>query len=257
MNEPSLDSQEVLGLAPERLPRHIAIIMDGNGRWALNRGLLRIHGHERGAKAVRSVVTHGAKLGIEAMTLYSFSTENWKRPREEVDFLMDLYVRYIIAERETIMDNNIRFRHLGRREGLPDRVLQEMDKTVELSRANTGLSLCLAVNYGSRDEIVDAIRGIAQDVKDGKLSPSDVDEDLISSSLYTAGLPDPDLLIRTAGERRLSNFLLWQISYAELHLCETLWPDFGVEDLNTAIRDFAGRERRFGSVHNATSEPNS
>lgn len=255
MNEPPLDPQEVLGLARERLPSHIAIIMDGNGRWAKQRDLPRIRGHERGAQTVRGIVTHCARLGIEALTLYSFSTENWRRPREEVDFLMGLYVRYLIAERDTIMNNNVCFMHIGRRAGLPEAVLKEMDKTIELSSGNTGLKLCLALNYGSRDEIVDAVRLIAKQVKDGKLDPSDIDERLISSSLYTAALPDPDLLIRTASEHRVSNFLLWQISYAELYVCEKLWPDFGPEDLNTAIRDYAGRERRLGTVDPRVEEP--
>ena len=222
--------------------------MDGNGRWAKRQGLPRIHGHEAGAKTVRTIVTHCARLGIEALTLYSFSTENWKRPRDEVDFLMELYVRYLIAERETIMGNNVRFLHVGRRAGLPESVLAEMDRTVAMSRDNTGLKLCLALNYGSRDELVDAVRGIAEDVRKGRIKPGDINEALISNSLYTAGLPDPDLLIRTANERRLSNFLLWQISYAEIYICQTLWPDFSPEDLNAAIEDFAGRERRFGDI---------
>ncbi len=248
MNESPLDPQGVPGLRREQLPCHIAIIMDGNGRWANRRDLPRIRGHEQGAKTVRKIVTHCARLGIEVLTLYSFSTENWGRPKDEIDFLMDLYVRHLIAERDTIMDNNVRFRHLGRREGLPESVLAEMDKTVAMSRENTGLTLCLALNYGSRDELAEAMRGIARDVRSGKLDPRDIDVDLISRSLYTTGLPDPDLLIRTANERRVSNFLLWQISYAEIHVSEALWPDFSEEHLNEAIRDFAGRERRFGGV---------
>ncbi|MGB2985029.1 MAG: isoprenyl transferase [Phycisphaerae bacterium] len=255
MAEPPLDPQEVLDLTREQLPRHIAIIMDGNGRWAKQRGLPRIQGHERGAKTVRSIVTHSARLGIEAMTLYSFSTENWKRPKDEVDFLMELYARYLVAERDTIMDNNVRFVHLGRREGLPESVLTEMDKTVAMSRDNTGLTLCLALNYGARNELVDAVRSIARDVQDGKLNPGEIGEKLISDSLYTAGLPDPDLLIRTAGEHRVSNFLLWQISYAEIHVCDKLWPDFDVEALNTAIQDFVSRERRFGEVAAGVEDP--
>lgn len=248
MPEPPFDPQEVLGLTADRLPRHIAIIMDGNGRWARQQGLPRIMGHERGGRNVSTIVTHCARLGIDALTLYCFSTENWKRPSDEVGFLMQLYVQYLVAERGTIMDNNVRFVHLGHREGLPESVLTEMDKTVEMSRDNTGLTLCLAVNYGSRDELVDAVRDIAMRVRDGKLSPGDVDENLISNALYTAGLPDPDLLIRTANEQRVSNFLLWQISYAEIHVCEKPWPEFGIEELNYAIKDFAGRERRFGGV---------
>jgi undecaprenyl diphosphate synthase len=161
---------------------------------------------------------------------------------------MELYVRYLIAERETIMDNDVRFLHIGRRAGLPESVLTEMDRTVAMSCENTGLKLCLALNYGSRDEIVDAVRGIAERVRSGRLTPSAIDESEISNSLYTAGLPDPDLLIRTANERRVSNFLLWQISYAEIYVCKTLWPDFSPDDLNAAIKDFAVRERRFGDV---------
>jgi len=248
MPKPPLDPQSYLGLPREKLPRHIAIIMDGNGRWAKGRGLPRIRGHEQGAKSVRAIVTHCARLGIEALTLFSFSTENWKRPRDEVDFLMDLYVRYLIAERDTIMGNNVRFLHVGRREGLPASVLSEMDQTVTMSRENTGLKLCLALNYGSRDEIVDAVRKIARDVRAGRVQPDDINEPLISGSLYTAGLSDPDLLIRTANERRVSNFLLWQISYAEIYVSETLWPEFTPADMDIAIKDFAARERRFGDV---------
>ncbi len=248
MTEPPLDPKEVLGLSPDQLPRHIAIIMDGNGRWAKGRNQPRIKGHERGATTVRKVVTHCAQLGIEALTLYSFSTQNWKRPREEVDFLMELFARYLKAERDTIMDNNVRFMHLGRREGLPEHVLMEMDETIAQSAGNTGLKLCLALNYGSRDEIIDAVRDIAKEVRAGRLDPERIDESVISGSLYTAGLPDPDLLIRTANERRVSNFLLWQISYAEIYVCDVLWPDFAESDLDEAIKDFARRERRFGDV---------
>jgi len=246
--QPTLDPQEALGIERRRLPRHVAIIMDGNGRWAKDRNLPRIRGHEQGAKTVRTIVTHCARLGLEALTLYSFSTENWKRPRDEVEFLMELYARYLIAERDTIMDNNVRFLHVGRRAGLPATVLSEMDQTVALSRENTGLKLCLALNYGARDEIIDAIRSIARAVSEGNLSLSAIDEQVVANSLYTAGLPDPDLLIRTANERRVSNFLLWQISYAEIHVCGRYWPDFDEEDLSNALRDFAGRQRRFGGA---------
>lgn len=253
MNEPPLDPKQRLGLPPEQLPRHIAIIMDGNGRWARRQNLPRIKGHERGATTVRKIVTRCARLGIDALTLYSFSTENWKRPRDEVEFLMELYAQYLVAERDTIMDNNVRFMHVGRRVGLPDTVLAEMDETVRLSKANTGLKLCLALNYGSRDEIVDAVRDLAREVRAGRLEPDRIDESTISGALYTAGLPDPDLLIRTAKERRVSNFLLWQISYAEIYVCDVLWPDFTEADLDEAIKDFARRERRFGDVNAPTS----
>ncbi|RJP38351.1 MAG: isoprenyl transferase [Phycisphaerales bacterium] len=249
-----LDPRELLGLEPDRLPRHIAIIMDGNGRWARQRGWPRIRGHNEGARTVRNVVTHCARLGIDALTLYCFSSENWKRPQDEIDFLMDLYARYLISERSTIMDNNVRFRHIGRREGLPASILDEMDRTIEMSRSNTGLALCLALNYGSRDEIVDAVRRIAEDVRAGRLDPADVDADTISRSLYTADVPDPDLLIRTASEYRVSNFLLWQISYAEIYVTDVHWPDFTEETLNDAIRNFAARDRRFGNVQPAVRE---
>jgi len=255
MSEPTLDPQETLGIPADHLPRHIAIIMDGNGRWAHRRGLPRVAGHEQGAKTVRTIVTRCARLGVEALTLYCFSTENWKRPPEEIEFLMELYVQYLIAERDTIMDNNVRFRHVGRRAGLSDAGLREMDDTVAMSRDNTGLTLCLALNYGSRNEIIDAIQGIARDVRAGTIEPMDVDESMISGSLYTAGLPDPDLLIRTANEHRISNFLLWQISYAELFISPKFWPDFGVADLDEAIRDFARRDRRFGDVGSPVREP--
>ena len=248
MPDQPLDPRDALGLTRDQLPRHIAIIMDGNGRWARERGLPRFAGHERGAQSVRTIVTHCARLGIEVLTLYSFSTENWKRPRDEVDFLMDLYARHLIGERETILRNNVRFMHVGRREGLPQSVLTEMDKTVTLSRGNTGLVLCLALNYGARGEIVDAVRAIAEDVREGRLAVDQINEGVLAGALYTAGLPDPDLLIRTAGEFRVSNFLLWQISYAEIHVSETLWPDFDEEALNAAIKAFAQRERRFGGV---------
>jgi undecaprenyl diphosphate synthase len=248
MTEPPLDPQQCLGLTPDQLPRHIAIIMDGNGRWARSRNLPRIKGHERGATTVRRIVTHCARLGIDTLTLYSFSTENWKRPPEEVEFLMELYAHYLVAERDTILGNNVRFVHVGRRVGLPESVLSEMDETVRLSAGNTGLKLCLALNYGSRDEIIDAVRDIAGEVRAGRLDPERIDESVISGALYTAGLPDPDLLIRTANERRVSNFLLWQISYAELYVCDALWPDFTEADLDAAIKDFARRERRFGDV---------
>lgn len=247
-SSPPIDPLVCFGAARERLPRHIAVIMDGNGRWANQRGLPRVAGHEEGAKTVRRIVTHCARLGIEALTLYSFSTENWKRPREEVEFLMGLYAQYLVAERETIMSNDVRFLHVGRREGLPASVLDEMDRTVAMSAGNGGLRLCLALNYGAREEILDAVRAIAAAAAEGRVRAADIDEALFTRHLYTAGLPDPDLLIRTANERRVSNFLLWQISYAEIHVTERFWPDFAEADLDAAIRDYLGRQRRFGGV---------
>jgi len=237
----------------ERVPRHIAVIMDGNGRWAVGRGLERVRGHQEGAKTVRNIVTECADLrknhgGPDYLTLYSFSLENWKRPATEVSFLMQMYIDYLRQERRTMMENNIQFRQIGRLDQLPDPVLEEVDRTLAETKNNTGLTLVLALNYGSRAEITDAVRAIAQKVKRGELDPGHIDEKTISSHLYTAGMPDPDLLIRTAGEMRVSNYLLWQISYAELHVSEKFWPDFGIEDLHKAIRAFASRNRRFGGL---------
>ena len=242
------ESLEQLGLPPEVLPRHIAIIMDGNGRWAQDQGKPRIFGHQQGAKAVRAIVTECARLELDVLTLYSFSMENWKRPADEIEFLMGLYVEYLIAERRELMDNNVRFVQIGRRQGLPQRVLDELDETIHTTAANTGLTLALAINYGSRTEILDAVRAIAAKASEGTLDPAAINETTISNHLYTAGLPDPDLLIRTAGERRVSNYLLWQISYAELYISEICWPQFEVTHLRQAIRDYAGRQRRYGAV---------
>jgi undecaprenyl diphosphate synthase len=246
-------SDPLFDIPRERFPRHIAIIMDGNGRWAVQRGLERVRGHQEGAKTVRAVVTECARLrkhhgGPDFLTLYSFSLENWKRPADEVTFLMQMYIDYLRQERPTMMENNIRFRQIGRLENLPEPVLDEVNITLEETKRNNGLTLVLALNYGSSAEIVDGVRAIAQQARDGKLNPDDIDEDTISSSLYTAGMPDPDLLIRTAGEMRISNYLLWQISYAELFVSDVLWPDYREPELHSAIRAFAGRNRRFGAL---------
>jgi undecaprenyl diphosphate synthase len=243
-----LDPRSELGIPREKLPRHVAIIMDGNGRWAQRQGLPRVKGHEAGAANVREIVTHAARLGIECLTLYSFSTENWNRPLEEITQLMRLYVEYLIKERTEIMDNDIRLVQIGRREGLPAEVLKELDETAAISQNNRGMTLCLALNYSSRAEIVDAVRDLARRAAQGQLEPSQIDEETISRSLYTRGVPDPDLLIRTAGEMRVSNFLLWQISYAEIYVTDTLWPEFGSGDLNAAIQEYARRDRRFGGL---------
>ncbi|MEZ6115297.1 MAG: isoprenyl transferase [Pirellulaceae bacterium] len=234
---------------PERNPRHIACIMDGNGRWAQNQGLPRIEGHRRGVTSVRKTVEECARLGIEQLTLYCLSSENWKRPQLELDFLMHLLEQYMIEERALIMEQNIRLQVIGRRDGIPEHVQTEMNKTIELSANNTGTTLCLAVNYGGRGELVDAVRQIAADAKEGKLAPDDITEQTISSYLYTAGMPDPDLLIRTAGEMRISNFLLWQISYAEIWVTDKHWPEFREADLHQAISDYANRDRRFGGLN--------
>lgn len=223
--------------------------MDGNGRWASRRFLPRIEGHRRGVASVRRTVEECARLNIGQLTLYCLSSENWKRPQRELDFLMHLLEQYMIEERATIMSQNVSVTTIGRRAGIPDAVLREMDKTIELSAANTGTRLCLAINYGGRGEIVDATRSIAADVLAGRLTVDAIDENEISRRLYTGGAPDPDLLIRTAGEMRISNFLLWQISYAELWVTQRCWPEFGEEDLHQAIRDFAARDRRFGGLN--------
>lgn len=241
---------------PERLPRHIAIIMDGNGRWAKARRKPRILGHRAGAKAVRGCVSECVRLGIDALTLYSFSSENWKRPANEVGALMRLLLDYLADERAELIDRNIRFRQIGRRDRLPSEVVEALVDTEAATAGCTGLNLSIAVDYGARDEIVEAVRTIAQRVAAGELDPSAIDADLVAGHLYTAGLPDPDLLIRTAGEYRLSNYLLWQISYAELHVADVCWPDFGVDELHAAMRDFAGRNRRFGSLEDRQGAAN-
>jgi undecaprenyl diphosphate synthase len=237
-----------LDVPNERRPRHIAIIMDGNGRWARRQQLPRIAGHERGVDSVRRTTEECARLKIEQLTLYCLSSENWKRPQTEINFLMHLLEQYMIQERSTIMGNNIRVRMLGRRDEIPDQVLAELDKTIAMSSTNTGMWLNLAINYGGRAELVDAMRAIGEDVKSGHVQPNEIDEAAISSHLYTAGAPDPDLLIRTAGEMRISNFLLWQISYAEIWVTDKCWPEFDEATLHGAIRDFAYRERRFGGL---------
>jgi undecaprenyl diphosphate synthase len=239
-----------LEVPAERRPRHIAIIMDGNGRWAGRQHLPRVAGHERGVDSVRRTTEECARLKIEQLTLYCLSSENWKRPQTEINFLMHLLEQYMIQERSTIMGNNIRVRMLGRREEIPEQVLTELDKTVAMSGVNTGMWLNLAINYGGRAELVDAMRAIGERVRDGALGPHDIDEKTIANCLYTTGAPDPDLLIRTAGEMRISNFLLWQISYAEIWVTEKCWPEFDEATLHEAIRDYASRERRFGGLSN-------
>jgi len=230
-------------------PRHVAIIMDGNGRWAQRQSLPRIEGHRRGVASVRRITEECARLDIEQLTLYCLSSENWKRPQRELEFLMHLLEQYMIEERTTIMEQNIRVQVIGRRDDIPEGVLREMQKTVDLSASNTGMRLCLAINYGSRLELVDAMRAIAQQVREGQLEPAAIDEQTIADHLYTAGMADPDLLIRTAGEMRVSNFLLWQISYAEIWVTDHCWPEFRERDLHQAIRDFAARDRRFGGLN--------
>ena len=237
-----------LGIKPEDMPRHIAIIMDGNGRWAKKRGLPRPEGHRQGGKIAEKISQCCVDFGIESLTLYSFSMENWKRPREEVDALMNLYAEYLTKMRPTLMEDNVRLIHLGRIAPLPSVVKSALLGTIEITAANTGMVFALALNYSGRAEIVDATREIARRHKAGELSLEDIDEQCISRHLYTAELHDPDLLIRTASEMRVSNFLLWQISYSEFYVTDTLWPDFEEADLEKAILAYAKRTRRFGDV---------
>ncbi len=244
---------EAAGLKPEQLPRHIAIIMDGNGRWAQRRGLPRIVGHRRGIQSVRAVVEEGVRLGLEQLTLYCLSVENWKRPPRELTFLMRLLRHFLVVERRELIEQNVQLKMIGRRAGLPADVLREFERTAELTAPNRGMILCLAVNYGGRSEIGDAARRLAEDVRAGRLDPDQVDEATFATYLYTEGMSDPDLLIRTAGEMRVSNFLLWQISYAELWVTSTLWPDFRGDDMIQGCRAFAGRERKFGGLPSATT----
>jgi undecaprenyl diphosphate synthase len=249
MPDPShASTSDLLDIPREKMPRHIAVIMDGNGRWARHQGLPRIEGHRRGVASVRRTTEECARLGIEQLTLYCLSSENWKRPPEELDFLMHLLQQYMIEERTTIMQQNIQVAIIGRREGIPEGALREIDKTVSMSGKNSGLRLCLAINYGSRAELVDAVRRVAEEVRAGKLDPAEVTEETLQSHLYTAGMPEPDLLIRTAGEMRISNFLLWQISYAEIWVTELCWPEFDEAQLHQAIRSFSARDRRFGGL---------
>lgn len=237
-----------IGLTREQLPRHAAIIMDGNGRWAQQRGLPRAFGHRRGIQSVRAVTEECRRLGLEQLTLYCLSVENWKRPAREIRFLMRLLRHFLIVERDELAAENIRLVIIGEREGLPPEVLDEMDRTVEMTRHNTGMTLALAVNYGGRTEIAKAARRIAERVARGEIAPEAVDEDLFAAHLDTAGMPDPDLLIRTAGEMRVSNYLLWQISYAEMWVTDVNWPDFREDHLAEAFRAFAGRKRKFGGL---------
>ena len=237
-----------LGLRLDQMPRHIAIIMDGNGRWAKRKGLPRVEGHRQGGKTVEKIAQCCVDFGIESLTLYSFSIENWKRPKGEVSALMHLYTQYLIEIRATLMKNNVKLVHLGRSAGLPAPVQNELKKTMEITDANTGMILALALNYSGRVEIIDATIQIAQEYKNGKLRLRDINEQCVSRHLYTAGLAEPDLLIRTANEMRISNFLLWQISYSEFYVTKTLWPDFKKSSLENAILAYAKRNRRFGTV---------
>lgn len=233
-------------LEKERLPRHVAIIMDGNGRWAQKRGLSRIEGHKRGKDSVRSVVETSREIGLEYLTLYAFSTENWQRPASEVRALMSLLRRYLRTELHRLLKNNIRLLAVGDLSRLPIAVQQSLAEAVRLTRENDGLTVVLAISYGSREEIVASARAIAVAVQEKRLSPQEITEDIFTQYLWTTGIPDPDLLIRTSGEFRLSNFLLWQMAYTEIYVTETLWPDFGRVEFFQALIDYQSRDRRFG-----------
>lgn len=233
---------------PKSVPLHIAIIMDGNGRWAKKRNLPRTAGHEAGVEAVREVVKAAAEVGVKYLTLYTFSVENWKRPREEVTAIMRLLTRTTKREVDELNRNNVRLITTGRIEGLSPTRRRVLAVATAKTKKNTGMVLNLALNYGGRSEIIDAVKAIASSVKSGLINPIDINEELFANYLYTAGLPDPDLLVRTSGEKRLSNFLLWQTSYTELYITDVLWPDFGRKELFAAIIDYQGRERRFGKI---------
>lgn len=231
-----------------KTPAHIAIILDGNGRWAKQRGLTRIKGHNKGADTVTKVTRHCSKKKVKQLTLYAFSQENWKRPKLEIRFLMRLLKKYLIRERKEIEENNIRLTAIGRIDGLPADVKKELAISIEESKNNTGMILCLALNYGGRSEIVDAAKKFAREVECGNMELEDVTEESFNNYLYMPNMSDPDLLIRTGGEIRVSNFLLWEISYTELWFTKTCWPDFSTEELDEAIKDYGSRERRFGGV---------
>ncbi len=231
------------------LPKHVAIIMDGNGRWAQLRGRPRTYGHIKGARVAKKVITACVEKGIANLTLYAFSSENWLRPQTEVMFLMSLLHRYLKKETANLIRQNIRFQVIGDRSKLPKEVLKVIDYATEKTAQNTGMNLIFAVSYGSRQEITEAARILARRIEAGELKSSEIDESMLHSALSTSAWPDPELIIRTSGEHRLSNFLMWQAAYSEFYFCETLWPDFSIEDLDIALLNFLKRERRFGAIH--------
>jgi undecaprenyl diphosphate synthase len=236
------------GIDPERLPRHIAIIMDGNGRWANKRGLPRSLGHRAGVEALRAVVKECSLLGVEVLTVYAFSTENWRRPKDEVGLLMALMIEYLRKELDELHRNNVVIRTIGGIQKLPLEVQKELNKALERTKSNKGLILNVALNYGGRADIIEAVRKISTEVLNKKITPEAINEEIVSNALYTAGLPDPDLVIRTSGEMRLSNFLLWQIAYSEIVVVEDFWPDFAQSGLREAIKIFQKRDRRYGGL---------
>ncbi|MES2566347.1 MAG: isoprenyl transferase [Bacteroidota bacterium] len=239
----------------QKVPKHIAIIMDGNGRWAKQQGENRIYGHYEGVNSVRDVVEGAGEVGVKYITLYAFSTENWNRPKEEVDALMELLVSTISAETPDLNKKNVRLQAIGNLKTLPPACLQELNESIDLTSNNTGLTLVLALSYSSKWELVNAITKIAKDVKSGTLSPDTISEEDIEKYLCTKNIPDPELMIRTSGEHRISNFLLWQLAYAEFYFTEKLWPDFRKEDLYESILNYQNRERRFGKTSEQLTQP--
>jgi len=235
-------------LDPARIPAHVAIIMDGNGRWAKKRLMNRVKGHEQGSETVRTIVRTSRELGIQYLTLYAFSTENWERPKSEVSALMTLLNRFLQNERQEMQDNNIRLFAIGQLDRLPQPVSTTLQETIALTKNNTGMQLTLSLSYGSRTEILDMVRAISREACQGKISSELITEELIASHLYTRNMPDPDLLIRTSGEMRISNFLLWQIAYSEIFITKTLWPDFSKQEYLDILKEFQGRDRRFGKI---------
>ena len=231
-----------------KLPTHVAIIMDGNGRWAKKHFLSRIKGHEKGSEAVRTIVRACREFGIAYLTLYAFSTENWQRPKSEIDALMALLIKFLKSEQQELFENDIRLHVIGQIERLPAEVQQALRETMQLTQKNSGLQLNLALSYGSRDEIVHVVRQLARKSKNGQIDPDSINAEIVAQHLYTKGIPDPDLLIRTSGEMRISNFLLWQIAYAEIHITPTYWPDFSRDEFYQILKEFQRRERRFGQV---------
>jgi undecaprenyl diphosphate synthase len=244
----SSTSSHLSAEAKASLPRHVAVIMDGNGRWAKQRGLPRIEGHRQGAESARTIIRTAGELGVKYLTLYAFSAENWNRPKDEVDALMKYLIHYLKTETPELNKNNVRLEVIGQIYRLPENVQEHLKKSIATLSRNSGLTLVMALSYGSRIEIVDAVRRIAEKARDGKLEPADINEEVISQHLWTRNIPDPDLLIRTSGEMRVSNFLLWQISYAELVITPTLWPDFRKPQFFAALEEYARRHRRFGGV---------
>jgi undecaprenyl diphosphate synthase len=246
------DSVKAERLDPEKLPFHVAMIMDGNGRWAKKRLMNRVKGHERGSQTVRTIVTAARELGIGMLTLYAFSTENWERPKIEVSALMMLLKRFLVSERDELMTRGVRLNIVGQQEKLPEDVRREADTTLAMTRNNQGMVLNLALSYGSRQEITQCIQTLARKIKTGVLHPHDITEQMISDHLYTRQMPDPDLIVRTSGEFRLSNFMLWQAAYSELFITQTLWPDFTREEFIDILINFQKRDRRFGQVKCST-----